>query len=511
MKMDPDYLEIWKQITNATDLSKVLVQHFSYLVDNPEYDRLLGAVMQKASSCRIEKNSLQILFSNDLLLSASAPFSIKESTTWPESFKKLISVHELLEVGDANESHMARDLVLGDHGSFSDEYIDDEEFEEAESPMIDDQSDWWIYHPEEKNEQNEPMLYYVSHESGNVKESFPHNVGILFLKRLADQLNIDKSFYPRSKDEDTIYFELQKEIPLPFYILRAENIDKYYRIAAVLSQNNERFFGILDTSNPNEIKIIGKTDFPSSGDQLNMKVSGSKVILFNDRTGLFNPLVWIDISDLTSPKVGGVIDEKGIEAVAAIYQNRVVYKTKTDQLIEQNLLTGEKKTFQSLIRVRELMIDESVIVVQNPNEVQVLDRQYNLISQGKAGSPFPQNVLFSELKLIVSVPLADPLEVFSFSAPKIQKQKFPSLEGHFCRLPYFVSGNSIWFLTTTHARDGEKIRYNLVRLDMDSKESKATNHILKENLNYDECAIEILSDEIRIYLRERILIYRLEK
>lgn len=174
------------------------------------------------------------------------------------------------------------------------------------------------------------MLYYVSHESGNVKESFPHNVGILFLKRLADQLNIDKSFYPRSKDEDTIYFELQKEIPLPFYILRAENIDKYYRIAAVLSQNNERFFGILDTSNPNEIKIIGKTDFPSSGDQLNMKVSGSKVILFNDRTGLFNPLVWIDISDLTSPKVGGVIDEKGIEAVAAIYQNRVVYKTKTD-------------------------------------------------------------------------------------------------------------------------------------------------------------------------------------
>ncbi|EMF40490.1 hypothetical protein LEP1GSC067_2358 [Leptospira interrogans serovar Lora str. TE 1992] len=326
--MDPDYLEIWKQITNATDLSKVLVQHFSYLVDDPEYDRLLGAVMQKASSCRIEKNSLQILFSNDLLLSASAPFSIKESTTWPESFKKLISVHELLEVGDANESHMARDLVLGDHGSFSDEYIDDEEFEEAESPMIDDQSDWWIYHPEEKNEQNEPMLYYVSHESGNVKESFPHNVGILFLKRLADQLNIDKSFYPRSKDEDTIYFELQKEIPLPFYILRAENIDKYYRIAAVLSQNNERFFGILDTSNPNEIKIIGKTDFPSSGDQLNMKVSGSKVILFNDRTGLFNPLVWIDISDLTSPKVGGVIDEKGIEAVAAIYQNRVVYKTK---------------------------------------------------------------------------------------------------------------------------------------------------------------------------------------
>ncbi|EMF40498.1 hypothetical protein LEP1GSC067_2359 [Leptospira interrogans serovar Lora str. TE 1992] len=93
-------------------------------------------------------------------------------------------------------------------------------------------------------------------------------------------------------------------------------------------------------------------------------------------------------------------------------------------MIEQNLLTGEKKTFQSLIRVRELMIDESVIVVQNPNEVQVLDRQYNLISQGKAGSPFPQNVLFSELKLIVSVPLADPLEVFSFSAPKIQKQNF---------------------------------------------------------------------------------------
>lgn len=506
MNTNPDYLEVWKQITNTDDLSDSLTRHFSYLVDNPEYDRLLRAVMQKASSCRIEEDSLQIVFPNDLLLSASAPSSLEESTIWPESFKRLINVHEFIEVGDAN-THVARDLVLGDHGSFLDEYIDNEEFAEAESPLIDDQSDWWIYHPEEKNEHGQPILYYVSHESENVKESFPHNVGILFLKRLADQLKIDESFYPKSKDEGTSSrsLKLQKEIQLPFYILKAENIGEF-RIAAVLSQDNQRFFGILDSSDPDGIKLI---DFPSSEDSFNMKISGSKVILFNHKTSLFNPLVWIDISDLNSPKVGGVIDEKGTEA-AAIHQNQVVYKTKTDQLIEQNFLTGEKKTFQSLIRAKELMIDENVIVVQNQNEVQVLDRQYNLISQGKVVSSFPKNFLFSELKLIVCFTNdLGVLEVFGFSTPKIQKQKLPSLKDHSCRSPYFVSGNTIWFLTTTDVQN--KVQYNLVRLDVESEESKVTIYLLREDLKYNDSAIEIVSDEIRIYLREKILIYRLEK
>ncbi|WP_061230853.1 hypothetical protein [Leptospira weilii] len=504
MKTNPDYLEVWKQIIDSDEkLPDSLTRHFSYLVDNPAYDPLLQAVMQKASSCKIEEDSLQIFFSNDLLLSASAPSSANDSTTWPESFKRLIDVHEFIEVGDSKNHNIARDLVLGDHGSFLDEYIDNEEFAEAESPLIDDQSDWWIYHPEEKNEHDQPMLYYVSHESGNVKESFPHNVGILFLKRLADQLKIDKSFYPKSEEEGASSLELQKEIALPFAILRTERIGEF-RIAAVLRQDAQIFFGILDTSNPDDIKIIGRTDFPSSKDSFNMKVSESKVILFNRMTSLFNPLVWIDISDLTSPKVGGVIDEKGTEA-AAIHQDQVIYKA--NQLIEQNLLTGEKKTFRSLIRAKELMMDENVIVVQNQDEVQVLDRQYNLISQGKVKTSFPKNFLFSKLKLIVCLP--DSLEVLGFATKKIQKQKFPSLKDHSCRLPYFVSGNSIWFLTTTRNRDDE-IRYHLVRLDMDSKESKATIHVLKEDLDYDEFAIEIVSDEIRIYLRRKILIYRLE-
>ncbi len=235
-----------------------------------------------------------------------------------------------------------------------------------------------------------------------------------------------------------------------------------------------------------------------------MKISGSKAILFNRMTSLFNPLVWIDISDLTSPKVGGVIDEKGTEA-AAIYQNKAVYKAA--QLIEQNLLTGEKKTFKSLIRAKDLLIDENVIVVQNQDEVQVLDHQYNLISQGKMDSSSPQNILFSELKLIVCFP--DSLQVLDFATKKIQKQKFPSLKDHSCRLPHFVSGNTIWFLTTTRVQD--KVQYNLVRLDVESEESKVTIYPLREDLEYDERAIEIISNEIRIYLREKILIYRLEK
>ncbi|MBF3317526.1 hypothetical protein ISU75_18540, partial [Leptospira borgpetersenii serovar Hardjo-bovis] len=158
MNTNPGYREVKKQITNTDDIADSLTQHFSYLVDNPEYDRLLRAVMQKASRCRIEEDSLQIVFPNEWLLSASATSSLEESTIWPESFKRLINVHEFIEVGEAN-THIARDIVLGDHGSFLDKYIENEEFAEAESPLIDDKSDWWIYNPEEKNEQNHPTLY----------------------------------------------------------------------------------------------------------------------------------------------------------------------------------------------------------------------------------------------------------------------------------------------------------------------------------------------------------------
>ncbi|EKO35287.1 WGR domain protein [Leptospira santarosai str. CBC379] len=495
------YLEEWETLIKAQDLPKALVQHFSYLIDYPGYDRLLEAVMQKASNVRIEENTLQILFSDDYLLSASPPSSSPEEfSEWPESFRKLTEVHEFIEFG-SSAPYIARDLVLGDHGSFLDEYINDETFENAESPLIYNQSDWWIYHPEEKNEHGQSMLYRVSHENGNVKESFPHNIGSLFLKRIADCLEIDKSFYPKSESNDTNSPDLLKEILLPFYILKAEIIGKF-RMAAVLSQDGQRFFGILDTSNPNEIKLIGKTEFPSSLDHFNMKVSGSKAILFNRMTSLLNPLVWIDLNDLTSPQVGGIIDEKGSEA-AAIHQNQVVYKT--NQLFEQNLLNGEKRTFQSLIRAKELLIDENVIIVQNQNEVQVLDRQYNLISQGKVDACFPKSILFPKFKSIVC--LDDSFQILNFGTKKLYKQRIHSLNGHSSRQACFVLNDTVWF--TTSSKSGNVVQYTLVRLDVDGNENNTVLYPLQEDLEYDERTIEIVSDEIKIYLRNKILIYRL--
>ncbi|MCR8646949.1 hypothetical protein [Leptospira interrogans] len=67
-----------------------------------------------------------------------------------------------------------------------------------------------------KNEQNQPLLYFVSHESGNVKESFPHNVDSLFLKKLADHLHIDSSFYLKSKDNSSAGLKFLKEIIFPY-------------------------------------------------------------------------------------------------------------------------------------------------------------------------------------------------------------------------------------------------------------------------------------------------------
>lgn len=422
METNLNYLKRWQQIINATDFSKALTLHFTYLADSPGYDRLLESIMQKVLSVRIEEDTFQVLFQNNFLLKASAPVSSEEVTTWPESFQKLVGVHQLIEFGDSNDQNANRDFILGDHGSFLDEFIGEEEFENAKSPLIDGQSDWWIYHPQEKNEQNQPMLYFVSHESGKVKESFPHNVGSLFLKRLADRLKIDSS--PKSKENYFNKLTFLRKITLPFSILKAESIGEN-KIGAILSQDDQKFFCILDTSNIEDLKLVGKTEFPSSKNSFNMKISGSKAILFNRMTSLFNPFVWIDLSDLSSPKVGGVIDEKGTE-VAAIHQDQVVYKAA--QLFRQDLSTGEKKPFKSIIRAKELAIDENFIVVQNQEEVQVLNLQYDLISQGKVDSGYPKSILFSEFRLIVC--LDDSLQILSFINKKIQKQKLPYLKSY---------------------------------------------------------------------------------
>ncbi|EMM85173.1 hypothetical protein LEP1GSC039_0207 [Leptospira santarosai str. 2000027870] len=498
METNLEYLKRWEEIANATDLIQVLTRHFAYLADSPGYDRLLESIMQKVLNVRIEEDSLQILFRNNFLLKASAPASIEKFTTWPECFQRLIIVHQLIEFGDSKNRNVNWEFILGDHGSFLDEFID-EEFENSESPLV-DASDWWIYHPKEKNEQGQPILYFVSHESGKVKESFPHNVGSLFLRRLADRLKID--FSPKSKEDRFGKLTFLRKITLPFCILKAESIGEN-KIGAILSQGDQRFFGILDTSNMEDIKFFGKTEFPSLKGNFNMKVSGSKAILYNRRTSLFNPLVWIDLDDLSSPKVGGIIDEKGTD-VAAIYQDQVVYKTA--QLFRHDLSMGEKKSFKSIIRARELAIDENFIVVQNQEETQVLNFQYDLISQGKADSGYPKSILFSEFRLIVC--LDDSLQILSFLNKKLEKQKIPILKGHSCRQPHFISGSSLWFLTIF--KDSGKEQYNLVRLNPGREESKVMIFPLPDHLEYDESAIEIVSNELRIYLSNQCFVYILE-
>ncbi|AKP27335.1 conserved hypothetical protein [Leptospira interrogans serovar Manilae] len=66
-----------------------------------------------------------------------------------------------------------------------------------------------------KKEQNQPLLYFVSHESGDIKESFLHNAGSMLLKRMADHLHIDSSFYLKSKDNSSAGLKFLKEITFP--------------------------------------------------------------------------------------------------------------------------------------------------------------------------------------------------------------------------------------------------------------------------------------------------------
>lgn len=187
----------WEDLVSAPNLPEALLAHFSYLADSPGYAQILKAITAKAHkvSINVERSCLEVGFPGGEKLSACLP-ATKINKKYPPSYQKLLKVHEDLYLEKAM-------LTLGDHGMFNEgdgwfEALEEEDSELLEhgplskiiSPMM-DYSDMWLYHPKERTPQGEPVLYYLSHEGGDIFDAQDCSIGSLFLRRMAENLGLE--------------------------------------------------------------------------------------------------------------------------------------------------------------------------------------------------------------------------------------------------------------------------------------------------------------------------------
>ena len=183
------HLTEWKQIVDASDLSKALINHFSYLADTPDWKSILVAIISRVASVEIREEIFLVHFSNGSIMECSAP-ATTISKKLPSSLKRILSKHKIL-------SWESGRLMIGDHRGINHDWLDASECEllnivnppDIISPLQ-DYSGYWIFHPKEKNIHGQPVIYHLSYEDGHISDSQDCNAGSLFLRRIAQALEI---------------------------------------------------------------------------------------------------------------------------------------------------------------------------------------------------------------------------------------------------------------------------------------------------------------------------------
>jgi hypothetical protein len=178
--MQTDYQKEWEQILSASNLHQSLLKHFKKITSSDETLALLQLVTAGVKEASVQNEKLVITFKNGNVLQCAAPDKSMAYTNWPADFQNIISIHKKLEFGSSDMS-IARDYFLGDHGTF---IIENDDYENCESPMIDDSSNWWIY----VNRTGDLLL--VSHEDEEIVERSSQSIWYIFLQRIAKSLKV---------------------------------------------------------------------------------------------------------------------------------------------------------------------------------------------------------------------------------------------------------------------------------------------------------------------------------
>ncbi|EMY14391.1 leucine rich repeat protein [Leptospira weilii str. Ecochallenge] len=260
-----NFVKEWEEIVNAKDLHKALIRHFSYLADSPGYEKVLEAVMKEAVSAEIRSGNLVIKFGDDELV-GSRPANGNEYKKWPQSFKTLIAQHRHLGLESAR-------VTLGDTDSFEGDYLEESDSEWLQygdpnrvlCPIV-DYSDWWLYHPKEKNSMGEPTIHFFSHEGGDVGEANDMNAGSLFLERVADKLNLPISIPQKETTQTDV--SLPSWLSLPQLEFSFEN-GIYYR--------EGKFYQLGESWRDNSVIIDGKTLESLSKDEISKIIEMTRI------------------------------------------------------------------------------------------------------------------------------------------------------------------------------------------------------------------------------------------
>jgi predicted DNA-binding WGR domain protein/Leucine-rich repeat (LRR) protein len=176
----PDYLKEWEEIVNAKDKKKALYNHFNFMADTPGFDIILKKALKKVDSVKIEEGNLVLNFEDKQLIAQPPANDLTTYAQWPQSFQKVMMKHERLLFPEEGWA-----VVLDGEDNFR-----IEKGEAGYQMPCRDYSDWWVYHPTEKNTSGEPLLYYLSHEGGKPGDHGISylNIGSLFLRKIAGEI-----------------------------------------------------------------------------------------------------------------------------------------------------------------------------------------------------------------------------------------------------------------------------------------------------------------------------------
>ncbi len=245
---EADYLNAWKTIANASEWKAALKENFAYLVDTPGYENYLLAMLENAKSVNCIDQQLIITFKSGEILRAYPP-QAKVAAKYPESYRKLLSRHRILELE-------ASRLKLGEHGDFESEWLEDADSEllEITNPKniicpLWDYSDCWLYHPRDKNETGEPSIHFFSHEGGDIEEAQPCNAGSLFLRRACEILGLKVTPMESNKAQplqNGMKVAWIEDKPIGQYLKAAARIENLPKCLIVYMANEKPFVSFLD-------------------------------------------------------------------------------------------------------------------------------------------------------------------------------------------------------------------------------------------------------------------------
>jgi Leucine-rich repeat (LRR) protein len=192
-----DYSDLL-ETSNKKELHKKLCHHFAYLADLKGFKPVLSKIMKAVDKVGMKENNLVLFFKNKeekgeeifKELIAAPPADKSKYKNWPASFQKYVAVHESLV--------FEYELQLGGWSDFEPEFLSYDESdiydfvkpEELQAPLT-EYADWWLYHPGKINNQKEPSLCFLAHEGGDLDNPVSYSGAALFLKKLANHLDLD--------------------------------------------------------------------------------------------------------------------------------------------------------------------------------------------------------------------------------------------------------------------------------------------------------------------------------